>query len=84
MLTLERTIGSSSSSSVLLELIRGKHAPAGILLGEGDAILALGSLVARELGWHPVPMVLVRPEELAGLPDGAVARILSEGVVEVD
>ena len=48
--------GSSSSSSVLAELIRSKAAPAAILLECPDLILALGALAAGELydRWMPV------------------------------
>lgn len=41
--------GSSSSSSVLAEAMRIGSAPAGIVLGEPDSILVIGSLVARRL-----------------------------------
>lgn len=41
--------GSSSSSSVLAEAMRLGSAPAGIVLGEPDSILVVGSLVARRL-----------------------------------
>jgi len=69
------TIGSSSSSAVLLELIRHEVAPRGILLPKGDAILALGSLVARELGYRPVPILVAPPESWAGLAEGTVVRL---------
>lgn len=51
------TVGSSSSSSILLELIRGGRAPAAIILERADPILALGAIVARELGYPPMPMI---------------------------
>ncbi len=51
ILTLPGTIGSSSASAVLLEMIHRKIAPAAIILHEPDAILLLGVLVAREMGW---------------------------------
>lgn len=51
ILTLPGTIGSSSASAVLLELIHRNIAPAAIILHEPDAILLLGVLVAREMGW---------------------------------
>lgn len=38
--------GSSSSSSVLAEAMRIGTAPAGLVLGEPDSILVIGSLVA--------------------------------------
>jgi predicted aconitase with swiveling domain len=54
VLMLPGTIGSSSASAVLLELIHRNIAPAAIVMHEPDAILLLGVLVAREMGWpHP-------------------------------
>jgi uncharacterized protein len=54
VLMLPGTIGSSSASAVLLELVHRGIAPAAIILHEPDAILLLGLLVAREMGWsHP-------------------------------
>jgi predicted aconitase with swiveling domain len=50
--------GSSSSSSVLAEAIRVGAAPAAIVLAEPDPILALGSIVARELYGKVVPVVV--------------------------
>ena len=54
ILYLPGTIGSSSASAVLLELIHRGIAPAAIILRQPDAILLLGVLVAREMGW-PIP-----------------------------
>jgi uncharacterized protein len=51
--------GSSSSSSVLAEAIRAGTAPAGIVLREPDGIVALGSLVARELYGFGTPVVVL-------------------------
>ncbi|QDZ01261.1 DUF126 domain-containing protein [Nitratireductor mangrovi] len=61
VLFLPGTIGSSSASSVLLELVRGGHAPSAMVLHEPDAILLLGLVVAKEMGWAtPVAVRLVR------------------------
>jgi predicted aconitase with swiveling domain len=57
VLFVPATIGSSSASAVLLELVRNGHAPAALVLHEPDAILLLGLIVAREMGW-PVPMAV--------------------------
>jgi predicted aconitase with swiveling domain len=51
VLALPGTIGSSSASAVLLELVHAGKAPAAILIAEPDAILLLGLVVAREMGW---------------------------------
>lgn len=59
VLMLPGTIGSSSASAVLLELIHKGLAPAAIVMHEADAILLLGALVAREMGWpHPAAFKL--------------------------
>lgn len=71
--------GSSSSASVLAEAARAGTAPAAIVIGEPDLILAIGSAVAEELYGVRIP-VLVRPaERLARIPDGALVRIGPRG-----
>ncbi len=50
VLALPGTIGSSSASAVLLELVHAGKAPAALLLDAPDAILLLGLVVAREMG----------------------------------
>lgn len=59
VLALPGTIGSSSASAVLLELVHAGLAPAAILMTEPDAILLLGLVVAREMGWATPPAVQV-------------------------
>jgi predicted aconitase with swiveling domain len=63
VLFLPGTIGSSSASAVLMELVHAGHAPAALVLHEPDAILLLGLIVAREMGWEtPVAVKLARDE----------------------
>ena len=50
--------GSSSSSSVLAEAVRLGTAPAAIVLGEPDPVLALGAIVARELYGRTIPVIM--------------------------
>ena len=56
IIAVNNFIGSSSSASVLLELIRKKLSPRAILMQEVDAIVCLASIVAENLNYHPVPM----------------------------
>jgi predicted aconitase with swiveling domain len=70
VLALPAARGSSSSSSVLLELVAQGKAPAAILLGEADAILALGAVIAREMGWTPPPVVELDAAAQAGMAEG--------------
>jgi uncharacterized protein len=51
ILFIPGTIGSSSASAILLELVHRRIAPAALILHEPDAILLLGLIVAREMGW---------------------------------
>ena len=62
--------GSSSSASVLAEAVRAGTAPAGIVLGEPDLILSIGSAVAEELYGVRVPVVVIPPEALGAIRDG--------------
>ena len=71
--------GSSSSSSVLAEAIRAGTAPAAIVLGEADPILALGAIVARELYGSTIPVV-VTAESALRTDDLATVRADENGV----
>ena len=74
--------GESVSGRVLvMSAVRVGSAPAAILLGEVDLILAVGAAVAEELYGRRVPVVLVPPAELAGIVDGAPVRVEGAEVV---
>ena len=73
VLFLPGTIGSSSASAVLLELVHAGHAPAAIVMDAPDAILLLGLLVAKEMGW-PTPIAVRLPAvEQAGFAGKTVS-----------
>lgn len=82
VLAIPATIGSSSSSSVMLELIRNGRAPAALVLGAVDPILVLGIVVAGELGYRMLPVLALPPEHLATLPQGAPARV-ADGTITI-
>jgi predicted aconitase with swiveling domain len=75
VLMVAEPIGSSSSSAVLLELLRSGNAPVGIVLGREDAIVGLGVLVAREMGWATIPIAVLAPSEQEKIADGSVVRV---------
>lgn len=83
ILVMERTIGSSSSSAVMLELLRNQVAPAGVVVGEPDAILVLGVLVADELGCPTIPFLEVGARGVGQLcgRQGAPAEIAEERLI---
>ena len=75
VLMIAEPVGSSSSSAVLLELLQAGNAPAAIVLGRVDAIVALGILVAREMGWATIPLAVMPTDEQAKVADGATFRV---------
>ncbi len=63
VLFIPATVGSSTASTILLELVHCGEAPAAIVLDKPDAILLLGLVAAREMGWPtPVAVQLAKAE----------------------
>jgi predicted aconitase with swiveling domain len=77
ILLMARAKGSSSSSSVLVEAIRNKTGPAGIVLCERDLIIAIGVIVANELYASQIPLVLVSSKDFERLSK-------TSGVIQID
>jgi predicted aconitase with swiveling domain len=83
VLVMPAARGSSSSASILAEAVRAGTAPAAIVLGAPDLILALGAAVAEELYGTQLPILVLPPEELASIRDGATVDIGPEGASAV-
>jgi uncharacterized protein len=81
VLLVPSAVGSSSSSAIVLEAMREGTAPAAILMGRADAILALGVVVGRELGYDAIPVVEVDPEAVDAWPDGVTVEVDDRGRV---
>lgn len=77
VLVMPAVRGSSSSSSILAEAIRAGTAPAAILLGEADLILAVGATVGEELYGRRVPVVVLALDQLAAIANGV--RVMVDG-----
>ena len=75
VLMVAEPVGSSSSSAVLLELLHGGNAPAAIVLGRSDAIVALGVLVAREMGWATIPLAVMAESDQEKVSDGTILKV---------
>jgi predicted aconitase with swiveling domain len=73
--------GSSSSASVLAEALRAGTAPAALLLGEPDLILAIGAEVADALYGTRLPVVVVDAEWTATVRDGQPISVDEDGTV---
>ncbi len=74
VLMLPGVIGSSSASAVLLELIHRAIAPAAIIMHEPDAILLLGAMAAREMGWDFPPACQLDRRHFAAM-DGVGLKV---------
>ncbi|MGL4975244.1 MAG: aconitase X [Bosea sp. (in: a-proteobacteria)] len=81
-LVLPGTIGSSSASAVLLELVHAGRAPAAIAMAEPDAILLLGLVVAREMGWPTPPACRLVKTDQEGL-QGRKAALDKTGLIRL-
>ena len=80
VLFVPETVGSSSAAAILLELVHGRRAPAAIVLHEPDAILLLGLIVAREMGYEtPIALRLDR-DQFASL-NGRALHVSSTGAI---
>jgi predicted aconitase with swiveling domain len=81
VLLVPETVGSSSAAAILLELVHAGRAPAAIVLHQPDAILLLGLIVAREMGWQtPIALRLDR-DGFAALDEREV-QISQAGLIE--
>ncbi|TPJ52887.1 DUF126 domain-containing protein [Mesorhizobium sp. B2-7-1] len=82
VLFLPGTIGSSSASAVLMELVHNGRAPAALVLHEPDAILLLGLIVAREMGWETPMAVRLERGEFDTYRE-TTAKVAADGAVTV-
>ncbi|MBZ9770512.1 DUF126 domain-containing protein [Mesorhizobium sp. CA6] len=80
VLFLPGTIGSSSASAVLMELVHNGRAPVALVLHEPDAILLLGLIVAHEMGWE-TPMAVRLERGAFDNYRGAAVTVASDGAV---
>jgi predicted aconitase with swiveling domain len=83
ILVLPGMIGSSSSSYIMLELMAIGRAPAALVLAEPDAILGLGVVVAREMNYGSIPVVVLPREAQSAMASGTKARITEQGSIEL-
>lgn len=74
VLVMSHGSGSSSSASLLAEMIRLGTGPAAIVLGEPDGVLLLGAAVANDLYDTNVPIVVLS-DAPARIPDGAEVAV---------
>jgi predicted aconitase with swiveling domain len=81
ILTMPAARGSSSSSSILAELLRRGFGPSAIVLGEPDEILVVGSIAAGELYGAACPVYLLDPAAYEVAATFASMEITPEGTI---
>jgi predicted aconitase with swiveling domain len=83
IMVMPAVIGSSSSSSVLAEMLRRGTGPAGLVLGHPDSILAIGSIVAGHMYGASCPVVVLDAPGMAVLA-GARRAHIRDGAITLD
>jgi uncharacterized protein len=77
---ISATVGSSSAAAILLELVHARLAPAAVVLHEPDAILLLGLIVAKEMGWETPIALRLHRDQFAAL-NGSELEISESGTI---
>jgi len=76
--------GSSTSSAVMLEIIRAGVAPAAIINLRVEPILALGAIIADELYHRTVPVVVLSEADFHSIKSGDHLTITPDGTVKIN
>lgn len=85
ILAMPAARGSSSSSSILAELLRAGLGPLAIVLGERDEILVVGAVVAGELYGVTCPVLLPTVDDYVQVAGVQAATIEPDGtIVEIE
>lgn len=83
ILAIPFTRGSSTTTAVLLEAIRARSAPRGIITTGTDFFFALASVVADELYAKPLPLVAVSESDFRRLQTDDQIEISADGTISV-
>ena len=83
VLVVPFTIGSSTTSAILLEAVRVGNAPAAIVSRGRDAFLSLASIVADEMYQKPIPILAASGEDFDRLRSGQTLAIDADGAVTI-
>jgi predicted aconitase with swiveling domain len=81
ILAIPNTVGSSTTTAVLLEAVRAGTAPAAFLTTSVDSFLALASIVAAEMYNRPIPIVALSLEQFKKLESGASITVCKGGTL---
>lgn len=83
ILAIPFTIGSSTTTAILLEAIRVGKAPSAIITTTRDHFMSLASIVADELYKKPIPIIKISEEDFSNLKNGQTLKISKESTIEI-
>lgn len=75
--------GSCSGSGTLLEAIHNGNAPAAIVLGSIDPIIALGAILGEELYGTRLPVVVLSDLERCQIKTGDAVALAADGMMTI-
>lgn len=84
ILVMSATRGSSTSSGILLEMLRAHTAPVGIITHAIEPVLALASIIGVKMYQSRVVMVTVRPDDFNVLERVSRLTIHEDGTINAD
>jgi predicted aconitase with swiveling domain len=80
VLIIPSTRGSSTSSGILLEMIRSRTAPQAIVTRQLDPVLALGAIIGEKVYGRTVVMITVDANAFATLKNCATIAIKGDAI----
>jgi cis-L-3-hydroxyproline dehydratase len=83
ILAVPFTIGSSTTTAVLLEAVRAETAPSAILTTGADSFFALASIVAGTMYGRSFPVVALEERDFRSLRTGDRVRVDRNGTIHV-
>ena len=83
ILAIPFTIGSSTTTAILLESIRVGKAPTAIITTIKDHFLALASIVADEMYKKPIPILTISEKDFQNLRNGQTLKINKENTIKI-
>jgi len=83
ILAIPFTIGSSTTTAILLESIRVGKAPAAIITTKTDHFLALASIVADEMYKKSIPIFTISKKDFHNLRNGQTLTITKENTITI-
>ena len=83
ILAIPFTIGSSTTTAILLESIRVGKAPTAIITTKKDHFLALASIVADEMYKKPIPILTISDKDFQNLRNGQTLKINKENTIKI-